>query len=262
MYKKYGLRPRIREWRDRIASEYNIKEILFFGDFSTYGMRSEIPRIREVTNLVIETQNTSPHYKKDFTDFIMLDYIYQKALVSADNGVGTFIIFTGDGHFSSVVKFLVDKCEKKVLIYAVREGLSGMLKNVATKCVEVPEDGELEHTYYSMIVYHVNELKKRFGDASDKAPSFTSVINTVSDIYGIERETVKDIANTMADRGYLRINIRRVGSGRHISTVSVNYDKLNSDGVRLITDTSLFVIPQKNDRKNQEPQQIEKQKQR
>ena len=261
MYKKFGLKPRIREWRDKIASEYNIRELLFFGDFSNPGMRSEIPRIREVTNLVIETQNTSPHYKKDFTDFIMLDYIYQKALVSADNGVGTFIIFTGDGHFSSVVKFLVDKCEKNVIIYAVREGLSGMLKNVASKCIEVPEEGEPERTYYSMIVYHINELQKRFGEKSDKAPSFSSIISTVADTYGMDRETVKDIANTMADRGYLNIRIRRVAYGRHISTVTVNYDKLNSDGIRLITDTSLFVLPQKNDKKIQE-QQSEKQKQR
>ena len=262
MYKKYGLRPRIREWRDKIASEYNIRELLFFGDFSNPGMRGEIPRIREVTNLVIETQNTSPHYKKDFTDFIMLDYIYQKALVSADNGVGTFIIFTGDGHFSSVVKFLVDKCEKKVIIYAVREGLSGMLKNVASKCIELPEDGEPERTYYSMICYQANELQKRFGENTDKAPSFSSVINTVSEVYGMDRETVKDIANTMADRGYLNIRIRRVAYGRHISTVSVNNEKLNSDGIRLITDTSLFVLPQKNDKKTQETQITEKQKQR
>ena len=253
MYKKYGLRPRIREWRDRIASDYNIKELIFFGDFSTYGMRSEIPRIREVTNLVIETQNTSPHYKKDFTDFIMLDYIYQKAFDQSDQSVGTFIIFTGDGHFSSVVKFLTDKCEKKVLIYAVREGLSGMLKSVASKCMELPEEGEPERTYYSMIVYQISELKKRFGEGSDKAPTFTSVINTVSDIYGIEREAVKDMANTMVDRGYLKINIRRVGSGRHISTVTVNYDKLDSADIRLITDTSLFVIPQKSEKKNPEP---------
>ncbi len=255
MYKKFGLRPRIREWRDGIASEYDIKELIFFGDFSNIGMRNEIPRIREVTNLVIETQNTSPHYKKDFTDFIMLDYIYQKALVAADNNVDTFIIFTGDGHFSSVVKFLADKCGKKVLIYAVREGLSGMLRNVASKCVELPEEGEPERTYYSMIVYQINELKKRFGENSGKAPSFTSVINTVSDVYGIEREAVKDIANTMADRGYLKISIRRVSNNRHISTVTVNNDKLNSDGIRLITDTSLFVIPKKSDKNNQEVKQ-------
>ena len=251
MYKKYGLRPRIREWRDGIAADYDIKELLFFGDFSNPGMRNEIPRIREVTNLVIETQNTSPHYKKDFTDFIMLDYIYQKALVSADNNVDTFIIFTGDGHFSSVVKFLADRCGKKVIIYAVKEGLSGMLRNVASKCIELPGDEEPERTYYSMIAYHVNELKKSFGEDSDKAPTFTSVINAVSDIYGIERETVKDVANTMADRGYLKIIMRRLGSGRRISTVSVNFDKLNKDNIRLITDTSLFIIPQKSDKSSQ-----------
>ena len=40
---------------------------------------------------------------KDYTDFIILDNIYQKALSSSD--VNLFIIFSGDGHFSSVVAF-------------------------------------------------------------------------------------------------------------------------------------------------------------
>ena len=75
MYRRYGLRPRVRQWCDELAKNYTLKEILFFGDFSNTGMRYEIPRIREVTNMVIETQNTSAYYKKDFTDFIMIDYI-------------------------------------------------------------------------------------------------------------------------------------------------------------------------------------------
>ena len=186
MMKKYSLRPRIREWRDMLAQTYNIKEMLFFADFSNIGIRSEIMRIREVTNLVIEIQNTSPHYKKDFTDFIMLDYIYQKALSSPD--VDTFIIFTGDGHFSSVVRFLVQSCGKKVLVYAVKDGLSGLLRSVCSKSFELPTDDEIDVTYYSMIAKQIKET-----DTTGKRlpePSFSSVINAVSEYYGIDRETL------------------------------------------------------------------------
>lgn len=239
MYKRYSLRPRVREWRDRLAAEYDIKEILFFGDFSNPGLRSDIQQIREVTNLIIDTQNTSPHYKKDFTDFIMLDYIYQKAMSSPD--VDTFIIFTGDGHFSSVVRFLIEKCGKKVLIYAVKDGLSGILKNVCTGSYEIPGDHDIELTYYSMIAKQVKEA-----DVSGKRlsePSFSYVVGAVSEYYGIDRETVKEYANKMVKKEYLTVNMRRVSYNKRISTVTVNEEKLQKDKIKLIKDPMFLMIP-------------------
>ena len=121
IYKNYASRPEIKAWKNALDQKYNIVDMFFFGDFSNSGMRYDIQKIREVTNNVIETQNTSQHYKKDFTDFIMLDYIYQRAMSSKN--IDTFIIFTGDGHFTSVVKFLTNVCKKEVVVYAVRDRL-------------------------------------------------------------------------------------------------------------------------------------------
>lgn len=249
--KKYSLRPRIREWRDMLAQTYNIKEMLFFADFSNIGIRSEIMRIREVTNLVIETQNTSPHYKKDFTDFIMLDYIYQKALSSPD--VDTFIIFTGDGHFSSVVRFLVQSCGKKVLVYAVKDGLSGLLRSVCSKSFEIPTDDEIDVTYYSMIAKQIKET-----DTTGKRlpePSFSSVINAVSEYYGIDRETIKDEANKMSLKGYITVTSHKISYNKRISTVRINESKLASDGVKLITDPVYLMMPARQERKEKTQQQ-------
>ncbi|MBO4422498.1 MAG: NYN domain-containing protein [Clostridia bacterium] len=251
MMKKYSLRPRIREWRDMLAQTYNIKEMLFFADFSNIGIRSEIMRIREVTNLVIETQNTSPHYKKDFTDFIMLDYIYQKALSSPD--VDTFIIFTGDGHFSSVVRFLVQSCGKKVLVYAVKDGLSGLLRSVCSKSFEIPTDDEIDVTYYSMIAKQIKET-----DTTGKRlpePSFSSVINAVSEYYGIDRETIKDEANKMSLKGYITVTSHKISYNKRISTVRINESKLASDGVKLITDPVYLMMPARQERKEKTQQQ-------
>ena len=206
MVKKYSLRPRIRQWRDSIAEKFDIKEMLFFADFSNSGMRAEIPRIREVTNYIIETQNTSPHYKKDFTDFIMLDHIYQKALSSPD--VGTFIIFTGDGHFSSVVRFLVQSCGKKVIVFSVRDGLSGMLKSVCSKAYEIPTDSEIDITYFSMIAKQIKDTDTSGRRLSE--PSFSSITGAVSEYYGIDRETVKDMANKMSARGYITVTSHKL----------------------------------------------------
>ena len=239
MYKRYSLRPRVREWRDMLAEKYDIREMLFFADFSNPGMRAEIPRIREVSNLIIETQNTSPHYKKDFTDFIMLDNIYQKAFSSPD--VDVFIIFTGDGHFSSVVRFLTQSCRKKVYVYSVKDGLSGMLKSVCTKAYETPSERDIDVTYYSMIAKKLKEADttgKRFPD-----PSFSAVVAAVSDHYGVDRETVKEKANKMAHEGYLTVKTNRLSSSKRISTVALNESKLAADGVALITDPAYLMIP-------------------
>lgn len=241
MFKKFSLRPRVRQWRDMLAEKYDIKDMFFFADFSNPGMRAEIPRIREVTNLIIETQNTSPHYKKDFNDFIMLDNIYQKAFSSPD--VDNFIIFTGDGHFSSVVRFLTQNCGKKVYIYAVKDSLSGMLKSVCTKAYELPTDQDLDITYYSMIARQIKTADTsgmRFPD-----PSFAAVAGAVSDYYGIDRQVVKDIANKMAKHGYLNVTSNKLSYNKRISTVSVNESKLASDGVKLIEDPVYLMIPNK-----------------
>lgn len=116
--KFYNKKPDIKAFREELAQTYEIADIIFFADFSNPSLRSEISRIREVTGSIIETQNASAHFKKDFTDFIMLDHIYQSALMRSD--IDTFIIFSGDGHFSSVVSFLKTKCRKEVGIYGVK----------------------------------------------------------------------------------------------------------------------------------------------
>ena len=68
--KLHRQRPDVRGWRDQLAEEYLIDDIYVFGDFSNPSLRTEIEKIRHVTNLIIETKNASGFYKKDFTDFI------------------------------------------------------------------------------------------------------------------------------------------------------------------------------------------------
>ena len=62
-----NMRPDIKAWRDALSEKYEMEEMIFFADFSNPALRQEIPRIREVSNYIIETQNTSTSFKKDFT---------------------------------------------------------------------------------------------------------------------------------------------------------------------------------------------------
>ena len=104
MEKLYGTKPDIQSWVNTIMDIADVKEIIFFADFSNPSLANEIPKIRGFSNKIIETRNVNPKNEKDFTDFIMLDHIYQRAF--QDNGTEMFIIFTGDAHFNSVFAFM------------------------------------------------------------------------------------------------------------------------------------------------------------
>lgn len=78
------------------------------------------------------------YFKKDFTDFIMLDKIYQTAY--SDKDIDTYIIFTGDSHFTSVVLFLKNVCRKKVVVYGVKNAFSGQLMTAASKSRVIEPD--------------------------------------------------------------------------------------------------------------------------
>ena len=162
MEKMYGKKPDIKGWYKHMETRYRVDEIYFFADFSNSSLKAEIPRIREITNFVIETQNTSAHYKKDFTDFIMLDHIYQKAMTA--NDIDVFIIFSGDGHFSSVVSFLSNKLKKTVGIYGVKGAVSGTLRSTATWLVEIPIEDQTRSLCYKTILMNLKSLEDAHGE--------------------------------------------------------------------------------------------------
>ena len=146
----FHIAPDPISWRKNLDEKYNIERMYIFGDFSNKGINEGLDKLHAISNTVISTQQPSGRHKKDMTDFIMLDHIYQ---VSAeDHEVGTYIIFTGDGHFQSVVKYLIQKLGKKVIIYGVTNATSNRLKDVATEVYEIPAPEEVIHSRYQMIL--------------------------------------------------------------------------------------------------------------
>ena len=111
---KYNLRPDTAAWRAELEKQFDIEDIMIFADFSSPGIGEELAKLRNITNTIIETGTATQYRKKDMTDFVMLDYIYQN--VTSRNDVGTYIIFTGDGHFQSVVKYLVHHALDAIIV--------------------------------------------------------------------------------------------------------------------------------------------------
>ncbi len=215
--KNYSMRPDLRAWRDELQAEYDVADILFFGDFSNPALRSEISRIREISSLIIETQNASSYVKKDFTDFIILDHIYQRALAS-DN-VDVFVLFTGDGHFSSAASFLRNKCHKEVVVYGSDANTSTMLKNCANKFVAVPSEKQIKRHRQKLIVSYVRDLHR---EKENVRVVFGQAADAISKKYGIDHDLVVEMIRELVDLKILTVQKRYFSGGRFVKLLDVD----------------------------------------
>ena len=234
--KLHHQKPDIKAWFNDISTKYDVKDIIFFADFSNTAIRLEIPKIREVSSTVIETQNASAHHKKDFTDFIMLDHIYQKA-VEAHN-IDTFIIFSGDGHFSSAVSFLVTRRKKEVIVYGVKDAISTQLKNCATCSYELPGRDEELYRCYAAILSSLKPLTEKNGKKKGKKsyPTFWATVEAVSRKNKIDKGYVTKAMRKLMDEGYIFQKKAKVSAVKTIKVLDVNWDsvKKDSQGVQYI----------------------------
>ncbi len=163
----YGILPNIKGWFEELNQNYNLLEVNFFADFSHKSLADEIGRIRLFSNKIIDTRSPNG-VQKDFTDFIILDNMYQKALSSED--IGVFILFSGDGHFSSVTSFLKNFYHKQVVIYGVNGSFSKQLQETATVAHTLPTEQDLSGSFYRYIFDYLKTSPK---------PSYNEAINEV-----------------------------------------------------------------------------------
>lgn len=227
--KMYHTRPDIRAWRDELASRYEIQEIVFFADFNNASLRQEIPKIREITNYIIETQNTSTNFKKDFTDFIMLDHIYQKAMNARD--VSVFILFSGDGHFNSVVNFLITQMGKEVGVYGIKDAMSNQLRNSASWYKLLPEQTDPDAPYYTMILKNLKYLKDNATKEKKVRPTFWATVETVSRLNQTKRDPILKAMRNMIQKGYLYQTSDKIDSSKSVKILNVDWEKCRKDGI-------------------------------
>jgi hypothetical protein len=142
------LQPNIKAWFEELNSKFNLVEVNFFADFSHKSLADEIGRIRLYSNKIIDTRSPNG-VQKDFTDFIILDNMYQKALASDD--IDVFILFSGDGHFSSVTSFLKNFYHKQVVIYGVNGSFSKQLQETANVFHILPTEQDINGSFYKLI---------------------------------------------------------------------------------------------------------------
>lgn len=198
---------------------------MVFANFSYNGIRGELTKIRCVTNSIIETQQMIANFTKDMTDFIMLDYIYQ--YVNEHPDTDTFIIFTGDAHFQSVVKYLIQKHNKKVIVYGVKDAFSSQLKLVASESIEFPVSSEIVRGFYPLIVKNMAYVSEKF----TIVPTFSSTARVLSTHYKVSEELVKTALNEMLEKGLLYTRKQRVGFNQFETVIAADWEALVKEGL-------------------------------
>ncbi len=221
----FGMRPDVESWRRDISAEYEFEDIYIFGEFSHKGIHDELSKLRSITNTIIETQQPLGQHKKDMTDFIMLDYIYQHAALHPETD--TYIIFTGDGHFLSAVRYLTQRLNKRVIVYGVNGAFSTHLREVASESRELPDAETSYRQCCEMIVSNIAYVS----DKQNIISSFNGTVSAVARYNKIPEELVRQSLRRMLDEGLLVQKEQRVDFNRKVKVIRANWEALVAAGL-------------------------------
>ena len=203
-----------------------MKRIFFIGNFADPTLRSHIDDIRKYTNNIIDTQNTSDNIIKDFTDFIMLDYIYQDVVQFPETKA--YIIFSGDGHFSSVATYLKMKKKKKVIFYGVSKAISYRLRSVADVCEEVPTPMQERFRYYKMIIDNLDYV---YSQPSIKYVTFKTTVQAIQKKHLVDESTVTAALQELLQRRIVRKEIIHRTNAKTVAVLKVAWDLAAQNGL-------------------------------
>ena len=218
------MRPDIKAWYDELSETVMLVDAFFFADFSHRSLAGEIGRIRPFSNKIIDTRNTNGNTVKDFTDFIILDNIYQRAIDSED--IDVFILFSGDGHFSSVCSFIKNKVGKELWVYGIRNSFSKQLQEIATKSCTLPTANELKRRYCNLILNEIS-INEKQGISSEHSKILSSVSNKIQ---GNKDEVLKAMHSLIDDKILSERNVL-IKRNQHKKIIFVDWEKAELAGL-------------------------------
>lgn len=221
--RQYLKPPMLDEICNEIKQNGKVSKIYVFGDFTKPDLSLERNRVRTVTSNIIDCGNESSTIKKDFTDFIMLDHIYQELIQNPS--VEQFIFFTGDGHFSSSATFLRNFMDKTVGVYGIAGSISRQLRDCSswTKELNAIDGDEIE--------YQTNLLKNIKGaESKGIICTFLKTVEHTVRNYGGDQYRYEQILRGLIDRGYINYDICTAFSDRgEFRMLTVNWDRVNKE---------------------------------
>ena len=220
------MKPDIDAFYNDISERFKIKNMYFFGDFTEPTLNSYSNDIRRITKGLQSTHNPSNHLKKDYTDFIMLDYIYQDLFENPDTDV--YVIFSGDGHFSSVCTYLTKNKHKKLVIYGVTKATSMDLQKLADECILLPDEKAEQRKYYKMIIENLALL-----DSKDKVsyPTFLGTVEHVARKNNVSEDKIRTALQELLESKVMDQKLVRTTKKKQIKILVVNWKEAEKAGL-------------------------------
>ena len=144
--------------------------------------------------------------------------------------IDVYIIFSGDGHFSSVSQFLRSKLKKTVGIYGIKDAFSQQLKNTASWIKELPGEDEKMRLYYSSILNNLHHLES--GNTPEKTiyPTFRATVEAVTKYYKMPYSEVRSALSDMIEKGYISQKDIVTG-GKALRILDIDWKKAAQDGI-------------------------------
>lgn len=224
----YHAQPDLMGWCGHLRERYQVESIRFFGNFLDRNLSNEVARIRTVSNDIIETNcNNDGRFMKDMSDVIMLDAIYRTA--AEKRSPRTFVLFTGDGHFQPVVRYLVQDLGKRVELYGIQGTVSRALREAASQCYEIPEEDQQMMECFRCIVADFNRIALNH---DNPFATYQSLVARVSRSNNLPKERVEVAVAEMMNRGYITKKKHRVAYDKPmINVLMPEWDELIAAGL-------------------------------
>jgi len=221
LFNLYGETPNINTALEEIKARGKLEDLFIFGDFTSELMQKERAKLRSITNNIIDCANIDS--KKEYTDFIMLDHIYQTILKQPQ--IDQYVLITGDGHFHSVVAYLKNFKDKEVGILAVKGSFSQQLKNTASWYLEIQPTtnvGECRPKILQSISW---------AESKGIIPTFSGTVKAVEKFHGIDVPKANAALRNLIEQGYIEQVTKSLQEGREIRAIEVNWELAKKHGV-------------------------------
>jgi hypothetical protein len=224
LYKHHARVPNMKFLMNEIRTNYKVVQAIAFGDFTKNNINQERDKLRVVGIDIIDC--ATEREERNYADFFMLDSIY-RTLIDKDD-VEVFILFTGDGHFSSVVAGLVNYRNKEVGILGVPGTISRQLKESASWVKEVlPSEADIAHgDLIKKIIAGLIKAEKR-----SIYPSFSKTVEFATSKYNQEQQYITTVLSHMINQGLISQELRKANSGNDYKALSCNIDKIKEMGL-------------------------------
>jgi hypothetical protein len=191
---QYFTDPDVSSWFANLRDKGSIDDVLFFADFTHENLKDHTLKLRNISNSIIDCSKGDK--KKDYSDFIMLDHIYQRLFRQPE--IKQFVLFTGDSHFQSVVAFLRNFNDKKVGVYALDGSLNPLLAEAADWYVRIiPSNGRYE-TVKRAIIKNLKWAKEK----NIMVATFSKTVTVVAkNNPGFSENEVNSVLSDMINKG-------------------------------------------------------------